>query len=240
MPSKDIRHLLLDCRAALRRAEGFERSPLGERLDRTLIGLRETAIQEREDAREQEQSAMTQRVAYAWQGVARELRRTHPDLYEQLSAKVLQRLGATAPGDAQEEIETLRAELRQREAALAATAAELDALRNVLAAAVPLADATGRSESELAHERVQALLEAVAKGGGVAPASTPPGDPAIPTRDRLLAVAEGRRPLTPTEREWCIGEALVLTGFQQTPVQLLADGDAGLARCVLSGTALHA
>lgn len=244
MSSREIRNLLLDCRTALRKADGgFERSALCAQLDRTLIGLRDSERREREEALEREQSVISHRVAYTWQGVARELRRTHPELHEQLSQKVLQRLGGKVPDDAAEEIEALRAELRQREDVLAQTAAELDALRTTLAAAVPLPDAPGRSEAELARERVQALLQAALQGGGLTPSASVPESTTgagSPTRVSLQAVAEGRRPLTNDEREWCVGEAMVLTGFQKTPVQLLEQGDAELVRVVLAGMALHA
>ena len=44
---------------------------------------------------------------------------------------------------------------------------------------------------------------------------------------------EGRRTLSRDERDWCVGEAMVLSGFSQTPVQLLAGGEAALARLIL-------
>jgi len=35
---------------------------------------------------------------------------------------------------------------------------------------------------------------------------------------------------TPEEREWCVSEAMVLTGFLKTPVELLREGEAVIAR----------
>jgi hypothetical protein len=55
-----------------------------------------------------------------------------------------------------------------------------------------------------------------------------------PTRETLLAVAEGTRALTRGEREWCVGEAMVLCGFTRTPAQLLDDGEAAMARIILA------
>ena len=37
------------------------------------------------------------------------------------------------------------------------------------------------------------------------------------TRDALQDIAEGRRALNRDERDWCIGEAMVLSGFQNNP-----------------------
>jgi len=57
------------------------------------------------------------------------------------------------------------------------------------------------------------------------------------TREALQDIAEGRRALNRDEREWCIGEAMVLSGFQKNPAQLLADGEAALARLILDAPA---
>ena len=56
---------------------------------------------------------------------------------------------------------------------------------------------------------------------------------AIDRAARFHAVADGRRALTREQREWCVGEAMVLTGFMHTPVQLLERGEAALARIIL-------
>ena len=53
------------------------------------------------------------------------------------------------------------------------------------------------------------------------------------TREQLREVADGRRPLSRDERDWCVGEAMVLSGFSQTPAQLLGGGDPALARLIL-------
>ena len=52
-------------------------------------------------------------------------------------------------------------------------------------------------------------------------------------REVLHDVAAGRRALSRDERDWCIGEAMVLSGFERSPTQLLADGEAALARLIL-------
>ena len=62
-----------------------------------------------------------------------------------------------------------------------------------------------------------------------------PVDAVAPTRDLLQAVADGKRAFTPEQREWCVSEAMVLTGVQRTPVDLVKDGEAALAKLVLDG-----
>ena len=46
-------------------------------------------------------------------------------------------------------------------------------------------------------------------------------------------VAAGAGTLTKEQREWCVGEAMVVTGFQFTPVELIEKGDAAMARLIL-------
>ena len=48
-------------------------------------------------------------------------------------------------------------------------------------------------------------------------------------------VAAGRREFTPEQRDWCLGEAMVLTGFKEGPDALLARGDQALAAIVMGG-----
>ena len=56
-----------------------------------------------------------------------------------------------------------------------------------------------------------------------------------PTHAVLQAVADGTRKFTREEREWCVTEAMVLTGFTRTPVQLIEAGEPALARILLEG-----
>jgi hypothetical protein len=238
--STGIRNLLLDCRAALRKADrNFEASKLREQLDDTIIqlGTARDRQQLAQHAQAQELAPAAQRVAYAWQSVTRELRHSHPELFKELSLRVLHRLDTEVMDDPSDEILALKEELLEREAASAKAVAELSALRAALANAVPLADTVGGSESELAQERLQLLLQAVSSGGGLRREPAAPVHGHAPTRATLQAVLDGQRQLSSHEREWCIGEAMVLTGFQQTPVQLLAQGDGALARLVLDGKA---
>ena len=49
----------------------------------------------------------------------------------------------------------------------------------------------------------------------------------------LAAAAAGAATFTREQREWCVGEAMVLTGFQFTPVELLEKGDSHIAKLIL-------
>lgn len=171
---------------------------------------------------------VAQQVAYAWQVAARDLRFTHPELHAQLTEKVRKLLDVEVLDDPALEIHRLQA-------AIAPMKAELDELRQALADAVPGID-NKVPAPEAARLRMRYLIEAGSRGSGIAPpAHLRPEAPhdVAPTHAELVAVAEGRRSLTREEREWCVGEAMVLTGFQRTPVQLLEAGEPALARIIL-------
>ena len=55
----------------------------------------------------------------------------------------------------------------------------------------------------------------------------------VPSPERIAAVAAGAGGFTKEQREWSIGEAMVVTGFQFTPVELIAQGDAAVAKLIL-------
>ena len=168
-----------------------------------------------------------QQVAYAWQVAARDLRFSHPELHAQLTEKVRKLLDAEVLDDPALEIHRLQA-------AMATMKAELDELRQALADAVPGID-NKVPAPEAARLRMRYLIDAGSRGSGIAPPAHLRGEPhdVAPTQAELVAVAEGRRAFTREEREWCVGEAMVLTGFQRTPVQLLEAGEPALARIIL-------
>jgi transposase-like protein len=200
---KQIRNLLLDCRAALRKEDpGFEQTPLRALLDDTIIELGQADSRKAAESAPVPDTPAAQRVAYAWQSVARELRHSQPQLYQQLSDKVLSRLDVEALDDAADEIDALQARLRERDEALAKLAAELAALRSALAAAVPLADTVGGSEAELAQRRLQLLLQTLSQGGGLpkATSAAKTDEDFAPSRALLQAVAAGERGLGAGQR----------------------------------------
>ena len=131
------RHLLLDCRAALRRTDpAFEDTPLGERLDAAILAIGQADDARRVEAQAAPGKPMAGRVAYAWQSVARELRHSHPDVYQRMSEQVLKRLDLDALDDPAEEIEALRKSLDTTEQARTRLEAEAAGLRDALAEAV--------------------------------------------------------------------------------------------------------
>jgi hypothetical protein len=257
---KALRNLLLDCRAALRRADPqFENSPLRARLDEHIIGM-STAEEVPRDAIPAPQTFSAQQVAYAWQQAARELHFTHPQLHAELGREVRERLQAGTLVDPGTELIALQMKLKQaqaerdaahgdlagaRESAHAEFAASRDALQDELAqlraaleASVALdgSDAHG-SDTELAQRRVRVLAEAARRGGGLPkPRPESPGDVA-PTSDELHQVSLGIRSFSDAEREWCVGEAVVRSQFERNPAQLLADGDRALATLLLEHAA---
>jgi hypothetical protein len=234
----DLRHLLLDCRAALRRADAtFELGPLRPRLDQTIIAM-STAKPARESIAEP-QTFAAQQVAYAWQQAARELTFTHPALHAELGERVRERLQSGTLVDPGIEIVKVQQQLRDEQAAHEALRAELAAVHATLAAMVALDDGDARgSESERAQRRLQRLLDAATRGDGL-PRPRPEDPQTIaPTTAVLHQVRQGARDFTRDERDWCIGEAMVRTHFERDPSQLLAGGDRALAALLLDGAAV--
>jgi hypothetical protein len=216
---KAIRNLLLDCRAALRRADPkFADTPLSDTLDDAILRIgRETEPPPPSEVPVARPHAG--RIAYAWQGAARELRDSHPEVHAQLSARVFERLDEEVLDDAADEIQTLRDRLGERDADCAK-------LREQLAAARAQVDAA---------QRAPAVTAPGAAGAVHAAAATPAEDPHVPSHALLQNVADGNASLSDNHRDWCLAEAMVLTGFERTPVQLMEDGEAALAALVLAG-----
>jgi hypothetical protein len=178
-----------------------------------------------------------QQVAYAWQIAARDLRFTHPELHAQMTEKVRKLLDVEVLDDPAIEIQRLQAEHTGVVVYAEGLRRDLDELRQALADAVPGIDAKIPA-AEATRLRMRQLIEAGSRGSGLpTPAHKRGADPAevAPSREVLQAVADGTRTLTREEREWCVGEAMVLCGFQKTPVQLLDEGEPALARIILQG-----
>jgi hypothetical protein len=230
----DLRNLLLDCRAALRRADpAFRDGPLQTRLDQAV---RSMGTGERPATVAQPLTFAAQQVAYAWQQAARELSFTHPELHAELGDRVRARLQADTLVDPGVEILQVQARLRTAQASTDASQAELAALHAMLAAAIALdgADANG-SATECAQRRLQLLLDAANRGGGLPKPRPEDPDAIAPTADELRQVSQGVRVFSGEEREWCIGEMMVRTHFERDPLQMLAAGDQALAALLLEG-----
>jgi hypothetical protein len=59
----------------------------------------------------------------------------------------------------------------------------------------------------------------------------------MPGRAVLEAVIAGERKFTKQQLEFSIAEAMVLTGWQQTPLELMEQGEAWLAELILKNQA---
>ena len=249
---KDLRSLLIDCRIELRKqARDFQKSELCERLD-LAIQAQSTAnataalAEAAGDAGPAPPAGKTQtvsQVALAWQTAARDLKFSDPAIYTRLGEKVMRLLEAKTLVDPATEILQLEAKLAELQAQLKASeqaqkalAVEHDTLVGAIAKAVPkLKDGGDRLAVALA--RLAWLRGEADKAGTGTPAAAarraPEPQDTVPTPELLGAVAAGVATLTKEQREWCIGEAMVLTGFQYTPVELLEKGDAHVARLIV-------
>ncbi len=249
---KDLRALLIDCRIELRRlVRDFHKTPLCERLDAATQAL---ANAPEEDAPPPDPGAPGQRqvretsnqVALAWQLVARDLKFTHPPLYEAMSRKVMARLETKTLIDQVDELRQAEANvagMRQQQAELekqhAAIEAERDTLLGALAAAVPqLKDGGDRIGVALA--RIDCLKAQATKAAPtVTVATVVEEETRIPSEELMSLIAAGGRQFTQAQREWCVGEAMVLSGFQYTPMELIEQGDASIAKIITGARNKH-
>lgn len=254
----DLRSLLIDCRIELRKlSRDFQKTELCERLDLAIQAQSNAkaapaanaaaapAVNEAAPGAAPEKGQTVSQVALAWQTAVRDLKFSDPAIYSRLGEKVMRLLAAKTLVDPATEIVQLEkqvAELRQSiDAQLKdqqAMAAERDALLGSLANAVPkLKDSGDRLAVALARV---AWLKAEAEKVGTAAAAAQPNAPrapepqdTVPTPELLAAAAAGAATFTREQREWCVGEAMVLTGFQFTPVELLEKGDSHVAQLIL-------
>jgi hypothetical protein len=252
---KDLRDLLIDCRIELRKlSREFQKSELCDRLDMAIQAVAAGTLAAPTDAPPAEPAPMERsekgqtasQVALAWQTAARDLKFSDPAIHARLGEKVMRLLGAKSLVDPAAEIhqlETQIVELRKQIAAKEKAAhsieVERDAVLGALATAVPtLKDGGDRLGVALA--RVDWLVAELAKGpaptasGGSVRKAVPDPQDTIPTPELLSAVAAGAAGFTKEQREWSVGEAMVLSGFQFTPVELIAKGDAAIAQMIVS------
>ncbi|KFN46244.1 hypothetical protein [Arenimonas metalli] len=249
---KDLRSLLIDCRIELRKqARDFQKSELCERLDLAIQAQSTaTATAALADAAGEAgptppagKTQTVSQVALAWQTAARDLKFSEPAIYTRMGEKVMRLLEARTLVDPATEIlqlearvAELKAQLETSHQAQQALAMEHEALLGAVAKAVPkLKD--GGDKLAVALARVAWLRAEADKAGTGAQAASakraPEPQDTVPTPELLGAVAAGAATLTKEQREWCVGEAMVLTGFQYTPVELLEKGDAHVARLIV-------
>jgi hypothetical protein len=110
---------------------------------------------------------------------------------------------------------------------------QLNTLHKALAAAVPEVTSGGDAQSD-ALRRIEWLASHGAAGPGAAQAAKAAEMEApMPSRAVLEAVIAGERRFSKAQLEFSIAEAMVLTGWQQTPLELLEQGEAWLAALLL-------
>ena len=249
---KDLRALLIDCRIELRKlSRDFQKSELCDRLDLAIQAVGTGTPAAPADAPPvdtapgpvSEKGQTASQVALAWQTAARDLKFSDPAIHARLGERVMRLLGAKSLDDPAEEIHALEKQLEdakrltaEKEKQAHAIEVERDAVLGALASAVPsLKDGGDRLGVALA--RIDWLTAELAKGpsGSSGPVRRAVPDPqdTVPTPELLAAVAAGAGGFTKEQREWSIGEAMVLSGFQYTPVELIAKGDAAIAKVIV-------
>ena len=113
----------------------------------------------------------------------------------------------------------------------------LNTLQKSLAAAVPAVPASADAHSD-AQRRIEWLLShGGADADSAQAAKAAEMDAPMPGRAVLEAVIAGERKFTKAQLEFTIAEAMVLTGWQMTPLELTEKGEPWLARLVLDNQA---
>lgn len=220
--NKTIRDLLADCRIELRTLmRDFHKSELCRRIDEARVELSRdeapasamTAVAASSTA-----AASTDSIAQAWRLAAEDLRVTAPAIYQLLAKKVAQQLASAA---------TTNAEVGD-----AAVAVE-----QPVAAPEPIAPAEETAALEPANATVidtTVVQEQVPEVVAVEPeVDIAPADPLAPSRDDLLAISRHKRRFTEAQREWCVGEALIRSGFTINPNDFIGGGDHAMALYLL-------
>ena len=246
---KDLRALLIDCRIELRRlVRDFHKTPLCERLDAATQALANQATADALEKPDAPDATATRggretsnQVALAWQLAARDLKFSQPALYEAMSKKVMAKLEGKTLADPVDEVQNLQGtihglheQLAEMERQRQAIEDERNTLLGALANAVPqLSDAGDRIGVALA--RIDCLTAQATKAAPVITANTVAEEESrIPSEEVIAMIAAGARQFTQAQREWCVGEAMVLSGFEYTPNELIEQGDASIARIIAS------
>lgn len=149
-------------------------------------------------------------------------------------------LGAGAPAGGGAELERLRQDVEDAEHARDAAnlqrmkvAGQLNTLHKSLAAAAPEV-APGKDAQSDALRRVEHLATHGASApGAVEAAKAAEMDAPMPGRAVLEAVIAGERKFTKAQLEFTIAEAMVLTGWAKTPLELMQEGEPWLAELIL-------
>ena len=163
-------------------------------------------------------------------------RRTRPEVQRPGDPRAARRArDAAARRALEKKLEETKAQIAAKEKAAQSVVAERDALLGALASAVPALQ-DGGDRLGVALARIDWLTTELAKGpsaSGAVRKVVPDPQDTVPTAERIAAVAAGAGGFTKEQREWSIGEAMVLSGFQFTPVELIAKGDRAIAQMIV-------
>jgi hypothetical protein len=175
------------------------------------------------------------------------LKTTHPVLHAELQREVQRLLDGDAPVDAHAEIERLQQDIEAAEAAAAAAklarmkaTAQLNTVCKALAAVAPQVPEQGDAQAT-ALARIEALVQglgvaAAAQVAGIRAEATDPE--AVPPPGFVLELVKaGQRGFNKAQREFAVAEAMIVTGWQFTPVELLDRGEPWLAGLLLDPNA---
>src|SRR4249919_614643 len=209
---KQLRTLLIDCRIELRKlVREFHKTELCERLDVAVqsLGNAEGEVDLKaapSAATVKEVNQTSNQVALAWQTAARDLKFSHPTLYDQMSKKVMSKLGVKTLVDQVDELRQLEDSLgemkkQQQVAEMARHAIEVerDALLGALATAVPeLSDGGDRIGVALARIELLKTQSAKGDGGGRAAGTQKAAEEEnrVPSPEVLATVMSGARGFT--------------------------------------------
>lgn len=247
----DFRTLLVDCRIALRTHPGEqELDHLSKRLEDAIHEASKAGM----PASTGQVKSSAAQVALAWQTACRGLKLTHPEIYSELNQRVMDLLDERELHEPVEELLHLQSELdrlkaeqgpmRNRMDQFRAKAVDsltaLTALREALSKAVPYMHEPSDPQqlalahiAELEHKASVAVDQRATGTRAGTPASAEVDQDPTPNEAVLNGVVSGERDFSDAQREWVVGEALGLTGWKYTPVELLAKGDCWLAQCIL-------
>lgn len=244
----ELRTLLIDARIALRGAlPAFDEDPLRTRMEQAIREISEFVM----PARAASTKTTAQQVALAWQTVSRGLKHSQPELYDEMSKKVMALLDERELVEPVTELLQLEAQVKQleskqnsfqtrlseRDKSAAELRGKLDGLYQALATAAPQVGGAADDHAS-ALQRLETLRTQVrapgAKGRGAAAAAAVPVESPVPDRGVLEAVAANLRKFTKEQREWSVAECLALTGWQFTPIELIERGDSWMAQQLLA------
>ena len=249
MSPNELRDLLIDCRIELRKSmREFAKSELCERIDAAMQTL--SSAPGKSDTTAVAAATLpvsarviketSNQVALAWQTAARDLKFSNPPLYEAMSKKVMSRLESKTLVDQVDELRELEDEIAgerksagETEKLRLALEAERDTLLGALANACPqLSDGGDRVGVALARIEWLKAHGARSQPGSAAAAAAAEEESRVPTPEILVLIAAGSRRFTNAQREWSVGEAMVLSGFRFTPMELIEQGDAQIAKII--------